>query len=205
MCDLKRDFRQPTIRHRPVTFQKQKRPFDFLRYSRSNVEISHHHAFRLSHHTLNAMRSYFVVAALCSAAVAAASLNGGSAVDVASAATSRDQGPSGSGSLAVAGQLYSFEADHCVITESDFLATGSGEVDDQHFQITASISSVELTFGAGDDQDPDRHSLRSYEPPSWSKSQDGLEANVALTDPLDPDSPALASRLKVSCIDLNVS
>ncbi len=113
-------------------------------------------------------------------------------------------GQGGNGSLAINGQVYDFSAEHCVVTEDNFIATGSGTIGTDSFRIAASISSVELTVGPQDADNPgefgqDALRLRSEEPPVWQSNDNNVSATVALVDPSRPESLIFNGQLQVNC------
>lgn len=143
-----------------------------------------------------------MVLALVSAGIAAGTVRGTSLDDTTELAGAQSGALTGTGSLSVSGVSYDFQADHCLITDTDFFATGSGSLDGKQFRIAASISSIELSFGVLDDrQEPavGNFWLRSQSPPSWSQDQNGVTATVGLIDPLDPESTIYSGEFTAEC------
>ena len=157
---------------------------------------------------LHRARSYVLIAALLVMATMTATLYWSRSEATIGISNDSHSDPIGSGSLAINGQVYDFSAEHCVITEDNFIATGSGTVGNDNFEIAASISSVELTVGSRDPDNPNQLSegavqLRSEEPPVWQSNENGVTAAVALVNPSSPESLVFNGQLRVSCSALS--
>lgn len=109
---------------------------------------------------------------------------------------------SGNGTLAIGGLTYSFETETCAIGETEFVMTGFGQLDDDHFRVRASIGSIDLALGTVQELErPSSEStwLNSVDPPIWGSDNNRVSASAHLVDPRDPDSPALPADLVLTC------
>lgn len=148
-------------------------------------------------------RVFFLVGALLAATIAAISIRGSAGIEPFELTIVGAPDSSGQGSLRVDGTTYRFTTDNCVITENEFIATGTGANTGDPFRIAASISSVELAFGANDELSepaPGQLWLQSDQPPVWTADGQEVTADVDLRNPANPQSMALPATLQLVCL-----
>ena len=109
--------------------------------------------------------------------------------------------PAGHAVLELGGAVYRFEATTCTITDADFLAAGSGEVDGDDFWVSVSSDGAELALGSSGPPIADDELVRltSVGAIQWRHVDGAVEAELPMRDNRDARSAALDGRLTMSC------
>lgn len=106
------------------------------------------------------------------------------------------------GRLDVDGVTYTFVPTTCTITESDFVAAGSGRIDDQAFWVSASRDGVDLAIGPESQVDqPDENQvwLSSVQAVEWEASDGSITATALMADERQANSRHFRGSLSVEC------
>lgn len=116
--------------------------------------------------------------------------------------TGADVEPVESASLVVDGVTYRFAPTTCTVTDSDFLAAGSGMINGETFWISASADRVNLAIGPETEverPEDDQVWLVSVQEVRWQATNQDITASALLGDERVTDSPQVRSELSVSC------
>ena len=109
---------------------------------------------------------------------------------------------SASGRLEVDGPVYRFAPTTCTITDSDFLAAGTGEIDGERFRVSASPDRVNLAIGSSTTTGragTDDLWLMSVDKVSWEIAERSIVATVTMRDERNTNAPNLDASLSVDC------
>jgi len=116
--------------------------------------------------------------------------------------TGADTEPEESASLIVDGIIYRFAPTTCTVTDTDFLAAGSGVIDGETFWISASADRFNLAVGPDSEAErpeDDQTWLVSVQEVLWRAEDQTITASAILGDERLTDSPQVQSELSVSC------
>ena len=106
------------------------------------------------------------------------------------------------GELEVGGVHYNFVATTCSVSESDFIAAGSGTIDGEPFWISASGDRVNLALGEDSEAErpaDDKLWLISVNSVNWTNQDGAITASAIMRDERDPGSQVLRGTLSVAC------
>lgn len=109
---------------------------------------------------------------------------------------------SGTGTLKVDGETYSFEPTTCAVAEGDFVAAGGGTVDGQPFWINASADRIDIAVGtesASEAPSDDQVWLTSADDVKWNSEESGGSAVLSMHDTRDSESPVYEASLSFRC------
>lgn len=118
--------------------------------------------------------------------------------------TSATSGPGpDSAALTVGGITYEFVPSACTITETDFLAAGSGQIDGQDFWISMSPEAAEIALGTDDesvrsDNDADLW-LRNNGAVEWTAEGTSIQAELTLRDERETEDRTSRARFIATC------
>lgn len=112
------------------------------------------------------------------------------------------ESPAVTSHLDVNGVMYRFAPTTCTITDSDFLAAGSGTVDGEPFWISASADRVNLTLGEAIEVDRPADNelwMISIAEIAWEADDQTVAASAVMRDERDPNSRSYRGSLAIDC------
>lgn len=104
--------------------------------------------------------------------------------------------------LDVDGVRYSFAPSTCSVSESDFIAAGTGTVDGEPFWVSASGDRLNLALGEDDEAErpeDDKLWLVSVEDVRWRNTDGSITASAIMRDERDTNSEIVVGTLSVEC------
>lgn len=104
--------------------------------------------------------------------------------------------------LEVAGTTYLFTPSTCTITETDFLASGSGDIGGEPFWVSASGDRFDLAVGPNNEEErpaEDQLWLISVDDVRWSAADQTITASAIMRDERDTTAESLRGTLSVEC------
>ena len=121
---------------------------------------------------------------------------------IAGSALTSESAVARSGRLSVGGVTYRFAPTTCTITDEDFVAAGSGTIDDQTFWVSATADGVDLEVGPESEIEvpaEDQLWLRSVDEITWTASGGEIEASTLMRDERRNRSDSMPGALTVTC------
>mgnify|MGYP001812359590 CR=1 FL=1 len=117
--------------------------------------------------------------------------------------SSRPPATTGSAMLEVAGIAYEFDTSTCGVTETDFLAAVSGQVDGQDFWISVSPEAAELAIGTADERarsdDGGDLWLMGAGEVTWTAADQTVTAELTMRNQRIADASVLPGRFTATC------
>jgi hypothetical protein len=104
--------------------------------------------------------------------------------------------------LDVAGVRYVFAPSTCSVSDTDFIAAGTGNINGESFWISASGASVNLALGEDDEAErpeDDKLWLVSVEDVSWRNSDGAITATALMRDERDTNAETVRGNLSIRC------
>lgn len=104
--------------------------------------------------------------------------------------------------LEIDGVSYTFAPTTCTITDTDFVAAGSGDLNGEPFWVSASGDGVNLSVGSESEVErpaEDQLWLVSVNKVRWQAEDDSITASAWLRDERDTNARAVSGRLSVEC------
>jgi len=108
----------------------------------------------------------------------------------------------GSGTLTVDGVVYRFTPTTCLISDEDFVATGTGFDDGEQFWVSASSVGLDLAVGTESEIDEpadDQLWLINNESVDWKATGNTVTAWAPMTDQRSPTSTTVVGALELRC------
>jgi hypothetical protein len=109
-------------------------------------------------------------------------------------------------SLSVDGVTYNFAPTTCTVSDTDFVASGPGELDGEPFWVSASADRVNLVVGDEADgevevpSDASQVWLTSVAEISWTADGQSLTGNAVMRDERDTTARNFRAELQVECV-----
>ncbi|MGH1493555.1 MAG: hypothetical protein ACRBK7_29845 [Acidimicrobiales bacterium] len=105
--------------------------------------------------------------------------------------------------LEVDGETYDFAATTCTITDTDFVASGPGEIDGEPFWVSASADRINLVVGEEAEvaapSDESQVWLTSVAEVSWTADADSLTGSAVMRDERDTTTRNFRGAITIQC------